>query len=374
MQNKAVSLFLVAPLLTLVVGGSALAASASTSTAPASRTAAGPQDEGFTVTNLVSDQAGQAKNQDPNLVNAWGLVAGPMTPWWVADNATNVSTIYDGDGNIQPLVVQVEGSPSGTVFNGGAGFVITNGTDSGPAVFMFATEHGTIRGWSPAVPPPPPSTQTFIAVDRSGENAIYKGLAIASTKNGDFLYATDFHNAQVDMFDSNFKLVTPMGAFVDPHIPDGYAPFGIQNIGGRLFVTYAKQDADGEDDVPGPGHGFVDMYSTNGKLLHRVAIHHQLNSPWGLARAPKSFGEFAGDLLVGNFGNGRINAYEPQGDGTFQHEGVLRMPGGRVIVIDGLWALQFGNGGPAGPMDSLFFTAGPDGEAHGLFGRIEAAK
>jgi len=239
---------------------------------------------------------------------------------------------------------------------------------------MFATEEGTILGWNPNVPPPPPSTQAFVVVDRSDVGAIYKGLAIASTQDGDFIYATDFHNARVDMFNSKFKLVTPPGAFVDPKIPSGYGPFGIQNIGGVLFVTYAKQDADAEDDVAGQGHGFVDMYDTSGMFLGRVATHDQLNSPWGLTLAPDSFGRFGGDLLIGNFGNGQINAYRQRSGGQFTHSGKLQSPRGKTLAIDGLWALQFGNGGPAGSTDTLFFTAGPDDESHGLFGKIEAAQ
>jgi uncharacterized protein (TIGR03118 family) len=332
----------------------------------------------FTVTNLVSDQAGHALTTDPNLVNAWGLAASPSSPWWVADNGTDLSTLYDGDGNIVQLVVGVKGAPTGTVFNGGTGFVVHHKGNAGPSVFLFATESGTILGWNPNVPPPPPSTKAFVVANRSGEGAIYKGLAIASTNDGDFLYATDFHNARVDMFDSSFHLVTPPDGFKDPDIPHHYAPFGIQNIGGVLFVTYAKQDADGEDDVPGKGHGFIDMYDTSGALMGRVASRGALDSPWGLTLAPDSFGRFGGDLLVGNFGNGRINVYAPHQlgarpqDESFDHVGMLKS-NGNTIGIDGLWALQFGNGGGAGSTDTLFFTAGPGGEAHGLFGKIEAA-
>src|SRR5439155_6409990 len=202
--------------------------------------------------------------------------------------------------------------------------------------------------------------------------AIYKGLAIASTNSGDFIYATDFHTARVDMFDGNFNLVTPPRAFHDPDIPPRFAPFGIQNIGGVLFVTYAKQDRDREDDVAGRGLGFVDVFDTNGKLLHRVAGRGPLNAPWGLAMAPAGFGRYSGDLLVGNFGNGHINAYVRERN-EWVHVGMLRSSDGGRIRIDGLWAIQFGNGGPAGPTTSLFFTAGPDDEQHGLFGKIELA-
>ena len=327
----------------------------------------------YQVTNLVSDQPGEAAHTDSNLVNAWGLVAGPTTPWWVADNGTDVSTLYDGAGNPIPLVVNVPGGPTGLVFNGGSGFVVTDGTNSGAAPFLFATEAGTIRGWNPGVPPPPPSTQTEIGADRSGVGASYKGLAIASTTGGDRLYAADFHNARVDVFDSDFGLVTMPGAFVDRKLPPRFAPFGIQNMGGRIFVAFAKQNADAEDEVAGRGLGFVDVFDMDGALLGRVATRGLLNAPWGLAMAPAGFGRFGGDLLVGNFGNGQINAYHERPNGTFAHHGRLRTPGGRPIASDGLWVLQFGNDAAAGSSGSLFFTAGPVDETHGLFGKIDPA-
>ncbi len=327
----------------------------------------------YQVTNLVSDQLGVAPTVDPALVNPWGLVAGPTTPWWVADNLTNLSTLYGGAGNKIALEVSVPGGPTGVVFNGGTGFVVTDGTSSGAARFIFVTMAGQIRGWSPAVPSPAPSTQTEVGADRSGVDASYTGLAIASTTGGDRLYAADFHNARVDVFDSAFGLVTPAGAFEDPMLPPSYAPFGIQTIGDRIFVAFAKQDADAEEEVPGIGLGFVDAFDTDGSLLGRVATRGRLNAPWGVAMAPDTFGRFAGDLLVGNFGDGQINAYHERPDGRFAHAGRLRMPGGHLIAIDGLWALQFGNDAAAGSSDSLFFTAGPDDETHGLFGKIDPA-
>ncbi|MDP9185515.1 MAG: TIGR03118 family protein [Actinomycetota bacterium] len=335
--------------------------------------ASGSDDENrYKLSRLVSDKPGVADQLDPNLVNAWGLVAGPTTPWWVANNGTDTSTLYDGAGHPFSLIVNVAGAPTGTVFNGGTGFVVTRGGVSGPSVFLFATEGGTIRGWNPAVPPPAPSTKAFKVVDRSSEGAIFKGLAIASTATGGRLYATDFHNGRVDVFDESFDLVTIPGAFEDPDIPTGYAPFGIQAIGSAIFVTYAKQDADAEDDVAGAGFGFVDMYSLEGELLGRVASQGVLNAPWGLAMAPETFGEFGGDLLVGNFGDGTINAFEREADGDFEFQGTLHRRNGNVMSIDGLWAIQFGNGEIAGPTDSLFFTAGPNDERHGLFGKVEA--
>jgi uncharacterized protein (TIGR03118 family) len=260
------------------------------------------------------------------------------------------------------LVVSVPNAPTGAVSNTGSSFVV----GSGPALFLFATEEGKLLGWNMSV-----GTTAQVVADKTGEGAIFKGLAIA----GDRLYATDFHNAKVDVFDGSFGDVNTPGAFVDPSIPAGYAPFGIQNIGGNIFVTYAKQDADAEDDVAGQGHGFVDEYDADGTLIGRVATHGQLNSPWGLAMAPASFGRFGGDLLVGNFGDGQINAFERQPNGSFEPRGQLRTESGGILTIDGLWALQFGKGALAnnGPTDTLFFTAGPDDEHHGLFGTIRAA-
>jgi len=315
----------------------------------------------YMVTPLVSDQPGVAAQTDPNLVNAWGLTSGPTSPWWVSDNGTQKSTLYRGsDGAIQGLVVAVAGGPTGAVFNPTAGFVLPTG---GKALFIFDSEDGKVRAWNGAQ-----GTTAIVVKDRSGEDAIYKGLAIADTPAGPRLYAADFHNARVDVFDGSFGLVP--GGFVDQSLPSGYAPFGIQTIGDRVFVTYAKQDADAEDELAGQSLGFVDVFSTTGDLLGRVAQHGQLNAPWGLALAPSSFGRFAGDLLVGNFGDGQINAYEELPNGHFAHRGELRSSDGGSISIDGLWALQFGKAGNNGPAGTLFFTAGPDEETHGLFGSI----
>ncbi|HYZ76931.1 MAG TPA: TIGR03118 family protein [Gaiellaceae bacterium] len=311
--------------------------------------------------NLVSDGFLPADHTDANLVNAWGLTSLPGSPWWVADNGTDVSTLYTADGTPRPLVVSVPNAPTGAVSNTGPDFVV----GSGPALFLFATEEGKILGWNMSL-----GTTAQVVVDRSAEDAIYKGLAIA----GDRLYATDFHNGTVDVFDGSFGQVNVPGAFVDPTIPASFAPFGIQNVGGNIFVTYAKQDADREDDVAGPGLGFVDEFDASGALIGRVASHGQLNSPWGLAPAPAGFGRFSGDLLVGNFGDGQITAFERQSNGRFEPRGQLRTESGGVLTIDGLWALQFGKGtANNGPTDTLFFTAGPDDEMHGLFGTIRAA-
>ncbi len=315
----------------------------------------------YTVTPLVSDQPGVAPNTDPNLVNAWGLASSATSPWWVSDNGTDKSTLYRGsDGQPQALVVDVHNAPTGTVFNPTAGFILPTG---GKALFLFDTEEGKVLGWNGAQ-----GTNAIVVADRSSEDAIYKGLAIADTSAGPRLYAADFHNARVDVFDGDFGLV-PDSGFVDPSLPSGYAPFGIQTIGDRVFVSYAQQDADAEDEVAGQGKGFVDAYDTAGNLLQRVAQHGQLNAPWGLALAPSTFGRFAGDLLVGNFGDGQINAYAEH-NGHFTHQSELRDGSGKSLSIDGLWALEFGQGGNNGPAGTLFFTAGPDDETHGLFGQI----
>src|SRR5438874_4550987 len=318
--------------------------------------------------NLVSDGAVPADFVDPALVNAWGLVASGTSPWWVADNGTDLSTLYNGNtGAKVPLTVSVPGAPTGIVFNGGAGFVITNGAARGPARFIFAGEDGTISGWNPGVAP----RSAVTAVDNSASGAVYKGLAIASTAAGDRLYATNFHAGTVDVFDASFHPV--LGGFTDAALPPGYAPFGIRHLGSTIYVTYALQDADKHDDVAGVGHGFVNAFDTEGNLLRRVASTGRLNSPCGLAVAPADFGTFSGDLLVGNFGDGHINAFDPghfRGDGELRPRGQLHAADGPPITIDGLWAIAFGNGAAAGPTNALFFTAGPFGEAHGLFGKL----
>jgi len=265
-----------------------------------------------------------------------------------------LSTLYRADGTPQGLVVHVPVQPTGTVF----------WSFTARAFFVFSTEKGQIRGWHPSQ-----GTQTVVLADRSAQGAIYKGLAISPT--GDRFYAADFHNGHVDVFDSTTFNLVPDSGFVDPALPAGYAPFGIQTIGSRVFVTYAKQDAEATDEVAGQGRGFVDAYDLAGNLLARVAQHGQLNAPWGLAWAPDNFGRFSGDLLVGNFGDGQINAYEELPSGQFVHRGELRTSDGKSLTIDGLWALQFGHGAPAnGPTHTLFFTAGPNDEADGLFGSI----
>ena len=329
----------------------------------------------YTVHKLVSDHSGVATATDGDLVNGWGITASSTSPWWVSDNGTDKSTLYDGSGVKQALTVNVAGRPTGTVFNGTGDFVVSvPGGASGPARFIFATEDGTIRGWNPGFPPPvPPSTQTEVGASSVG--AIYKGLAIGSVGSTNYLYAANFHRPGIDVFDGSWNPALP-GSFVDPGIPAGYAPFGIQNInvaGTRMiFVTYAKQDADAEDEIAGPGFGYVSAFSTNGTFLGRVASRGALNAPWGLALAPTTapgFGRFSGNLLVGNFGDGRINAYAWTGT-SWVARGHLKTANHHPLSIDGLWGIGFGNGAGSGPVTTLYFAAGPDDESHGLFGSI----
>jgi uncharacterized protein (TIGR03118 family) len=329
--------------------------------------------------NLVSDGFVPADITDSNLVNAWGLVAGPTTPWWIADNGTGKATLYNvATGTIVatftvPGAGGAQGNPTGQVFNGGTGFVVNNGVGSPAAArFIFSSEDGTISAFKGA-----PIVTVVPNAQAPAHGAIYKGLAIDSSTGGQFLYATDFHNAKVDIFDSSFHAVTIPGAFTDPNIPSGFAPFGIQTINGTIYVTYALQDEDQEDDVAGPGNGYVDAYDTSGNLIRRVASAGELNSPWGLALAPNNFGRFSGDLLVGNFGNGRIHAFDPNQlteAGEFEAVGLLHSASGGPVDIEGLWALQFGHGTAAtsanGLTNTLFFTAGPGEEEHGLFGSL----
>jgi uncharacterized protein (TIGR03118 family) len=372
-MKRVIALFSVAA-FAVVVAGSALAAAPPH--AAGITVARGPSalaENSYRLRRLVADQPGHAAATDPNLVNAWGLAAGPTTPWWVANADSDTSTLYDGTGAIIPLIVDVPGGPTGLVFNGGTDFVVSDGMGaSAPSLFLFATESGTIRGWNSEVPLPSPSTQTFVVADQSGDDANYKGLAIASTADGDMLYAADFHNARVDVFDGDFTLVSTSGTFVDPGLPDGFAPFGIQAIGDTIFVTYAKQDADAEDEVTGKGRGFVDAFDTAGAFLGRVATRNHLNAPWGLAMAPTNFGRFSGALLVGNFGDGLIHAFRQKADGSWRAVGAVKNANGRFLRIDGLWSLQFGNDDAAGASNQLYFTAGPDDEAHGLFGKIRS--
>ena len=328
--------------------------------------------------NIVSDIPGLADHTDANVVNAWGLDSSQTSPWWISDTETGKSTLYNvGTDAIQatftvPGAGGAQGNPTGLISNGGTGFVVNNGVASSAARFIFSGEDGTISAFRGN-----PIVTVVPNPNAPDHGAIYKGLAIDSRTAGQHLYATDFHNGKVDVFDTSFHLVTLSGNFTDPNLPAGFAPFGIQTIGDTLYITYALQDEDAEDDVAGPGNGFVDAYDLNGNFIQRVASAGELNAPWGLALAPEGFGRFSGDLLVGNFGDGRIHAFDPTtltSDGEFEAVGLLHSAAGKPIQIDGLWALQFGHGTTAssanGLTTTLFFTAGPFDEEHGLFGSI----
>ena len=345
---------------------------------PAAGVSAGIARGSFRETDLVSNIPGRAQHLDPNLVNPWGISASSTSPMWISDNNAGVATLYNGAGQKVNLTVTIPppagsapnamGTPTGTVFNPTSDFKITKGGTTGKAFFIFATEDGTIAAWKPdadinnAVLP----VDNSAATDSAGDvGAVYKGLASGSVGTANYLYAANFRFGTVDVFDGQFNPALA-GSFTDPAIPTGFAPFGIQNIGGQLFVTYAKQNAAKHDDVKGPGNGFVDVFSTSGVLLRRFASGGTLNSPWGLALAPSSFGNFHGDVLVGNFGDGLINAFTPAG--VFR--GQLKSETTAPIQIDGLWGLRFGNGGNGGDLNTLFFAAGINDEQDGLFGSI----
>jgi uncharacterized protein (TIGR03118 family) len=363
------------------------------------------QTNRYLVTNLVSDIPGVAPNTDPVLQNSWGVAFTPgASPFWIADNATGCSTLYNGDGTILALQVKIPlpggsipstacqhvnpppasppnptpAAPTGMVWNPttnpSTAFLVP-GTKL-PASFIWATEDGTISAWTGGLTPP---DDAVLAVDNSNipnaaNGAVYKGLVVGTNVNGVFLFATNFRAGTIDVFAPNqdssgvglpFKSVATDGGFVDPKIPAGYAPFGIEKIDGDLFVTYALQNTARHDDVAGPGHGFIDVFGTDGHLLRRFASRGPLNSPWGMERASQAFGRFSGLILVGNFGNGKINVFSSHGD--FIDE--LDLPNDKPLVIDGLWKLTLG-GGAKSSSDTLYFTAGPNGEMDGLFGTI----
>jgi uncharacterized protein (TIGR03118 family) len=349
---------------------------------PAGAVAVGAHPSGFRQVNLVSNIPGVAPLTDTDLVNAWGLAASPGTdaapgsPLWVSDNGSDKTTLYSSGTassvTKSGLTVGISsGAPTGQVFNvDPTGFVVHDASGhSGSASFIFDTENGTIDAWNAGVGATAPGSSlvTEVPVD-NGANAVYKGLATAQASDGQtYLYAANFRSGRVEVYNSDFKPVElPGGLFVDPRIPAGYAPFNVQELAGKLYVTYAEQDATLHDDVAGPGHGFVDVFTNDGALIKRLVTRGQLNSPWGLALAPAGFGRFGGDLLVGNFGNGRINVYNPH---TGAHLGELGQANGQPIVIDGLWGLLFGNGNAA-KTSELLFSAGPNGESHGLLGKI----
>ncbi len=349
--------------------------------------------DAYAVTPLVSNLPGHAAVQDPILQNAWGVAFSPAgSPFWVNDNATGCSTLYDGTGAkfapLQQVFIPLPGNvvptaachasdpnksanpapaaPTGIVWNPAGSFLVP-GTKI-PAVFIFATEDGTISAWAGGLNP---ADNAVIAADESMSGAVYKSLAYGVNVKGPFLFATNFNKGAVDVFGPNgadgmFTKTTLDGHFTDPEIPAGYAPFNIANVDGDLFVTYAKQDAQKHDDVAGPGHGFVDVFDTEGHLIRRFESRGRLNSPWGIARASFAFGPYSGKILIGNFGDGRINVFN--NDGTLVDQ--LEDAHGRPLVIDGLWTLTLGGGRNSSP-DTLYFTAGPNHESNGVFGTIK---
>ena len=318
-----------------------------------------------TVTNLITDDqsANPAKLEDPSLKNAWGMSSSGGSPVWVSDNGTGVSTLYSIDATTNTpakigltVTIPGDGSVTGQAFNTGAGAGAFNGN-----AFLFVSEDGTVSGWRGAL-----GTTAEVLQTGSSSNS-YKGSAVGAVNGNTYLYAANFKTGAVDVLKGTAAAPDLTGNFADPNLPKGFAPFNIQNLGGKLYVTYAEQDG-GLDEVDGLGLGFVDVFDLSGNLLMRIGSGGTLNAPWGLAIAPSSFGEFAGDLLVGNFGDGRINIFD-LATMTFLQQ--LLGGDGNPVAIDGLWALAIGNGGAFGSTNKLYFTAGPDDESHGLFGVIE---
>jgi uncharacterized protein (TIGR03118 family) len=329
----------------------------------------------YQVTPLVADVAGVAPHSDANLVNGWGIAARATSPFWISDNGTGRSTVYNGEGTAvsPPSPVTI---PAADVGRSGAGHGVPTGITANPSTtdflvggagtaanFLWATEDGAIAAWNAG----PSATLKFVATD----GAVYKGLALAGDGTNFRLYAADFHNGKIDVLNNKFEPTHVSGGFTDPAIPAGFAPFNIMNLQGNLYVAYAKREVGGDDEVAGQGLGFVDVYDAEGFLLRRAASRGKLNAPWGMAIAPVGFGKFSNHLLVGNFGDGTINAYDMK---NFTFAGQLHAADGGILKIDGLWGIAFGNGFQRQPTDTLFFAAGPDDENHGLYGRIDPAQ
>jgi uncharacterized protein (TIGR03118 family) len=362
-------------------GMAALAAGAALAVVPFVAGTAQAQPVTFHETDLVSNRDDiPAQVHDATLQNPWGMSSSPTSPVWVSDNGADAATLYSSQvpdlkvtlpGGVTEVAME-GGAPTGQVFNSDPDpqhFVVHDPADpskAAKAAFVFATEDGTIDAWSPAV-----DVATAHTVVDNGANAVYKGLAMATTGDGaTYLYAANFRSGRIEVYDSGFQPVALTGLFTDFDMPASYAPFNIQALGGRLYVTYAQRDDGLIDDVPGRGHGFVDVFETDGTLVGRLVTRGGLNSPWGLAIAPEGFGDLGGALLVGNFGDGRIHAYDAA---TGHPLGELRGDDGRPLEIDGLWGLMFGNG-TTFPADSLLFTAGPNEEADGLFGTLTVSE
>ena len=325
---------------------------------------------GLTDAALTSNGVIAAAHNDPNLQNPWGVAAAPGGPFWIADNNSNKATVYDGTGAVLAPTVTISPGTSGPanatgeVYNGTADFMITTGLGTAPAQFIFAGEGGTINAWSQSIS----GTTADVEYDDGAGGAVYKALVLANNGTANHLYATDLHNARIDVFDGTFHKVALAGSFADPTVPAGFAPFGMALINSQLYVTYAKQDATAHDEVLGAGLGYVNVFDLNGNFVKRFASAGTLNAPWGMTMAPAGFATMAGQLLIGNFGDGVINGFDPM---TGVHMGTVGLASGKQLVIPGLWSLTFGNGAPNQPASTLFYTAGPNNQVDGVFGGVK---
>jgi uncharacterized protein (TIGR03118 family) len=347
-----------------------------------------PPSTGFTDSALVSNSVGvvaTATTIDANLSNPWGIAVAPGLPFWIADNNSNLSTLYSGTGQVETQQITgstdvgvaipssaagVQSNPTGQVYNGGGGFLVATPNGQETAQFMFDGEGGTIAAWAKdsgaaAV------TAYDDGVVNGANHAVYKGLAIGTVGGATYLYATDLHNNKVDVFDTGFAKPAGMqGKFVDPNMPAGFVPFGIAAVNNELYVTFALQDQAMHDEVTGAGLGYVDAFDFNGNFLNRFASAGALNAPWGIAVAPTGFGSLAGDVLIGNFGDGTVNIFTPNGTSLATSVGALMVSNGGALAIPGLWSLAFGNGDPDKPTTTLFYTAGFADQTDGVFGSI----
>jgi uncharacterized protein (TIGR03118 family) len=350
-----------------------------------------PATSGFADTALVSNKVAVVATTttiDANLSNPWGVAVAPGLPFWIADNNSNLSTLYSGLGTnetgsltgsnevgiaIPASAAGVPANPTGQVYNGAGGFLITTSAGQQSALFIFAGEGGTVAAWGNG------SGASAVTVYDDGvtngaDHAVYKGLALGTVNGASFLYATDLHNNKVDVFDTNFaKPAAMQGKFVDPQIPAGFVPFGIAALNGQLYVSYTQQDAAKHDETTGAGLGYVDLFDFSGNFVSRFASAGVLNAPWGMAVAPAGFGSLAGDVLIGNFGDGTINIFAPNGTALATSMGPLTVTNGGAIAVPGLWSLVFGNGDADKPVTTLFYTAGFADQTDGVFGSISVS-
>jgi uncharacterized protein (TIGR03118 family) len=369
-------------------GGGSGGGATTVSNAPTTVAADPPAATAFTDTALVSNRVGvvaTATTIDADLSNPWGIAVGPGLPFWIADNNSNLSTLYSGTGEVETQQITgatdvgvaipssaagVQSNPTGQVYNGGSGFLIATPNGQETALFIFDGEGGTIAAWAKdsgaaAV------TAYDDGVANGANHAVYKGLAIGTVNGATYLYATDLHNNKVDVFDTNFtKPAAMQGKFVDPNMPAGFVPFGIAAVANEIYVTFAMQDQAMHDEVTGAGLGYVDAFDLNGNFLNRFASAGVLNAPWGIAVAPTGFGSLVGDVLIGNFGDGTVNIFTPNGTSLATSVGTLMVSNGGALSIPGLWSLAFGNGDSDKPVTTLFYTAGFADQTDGVFGSI----